>query len=755
VTSFTVIKEKENWEFNIYNQLKQYIKKLNLSTDYFELSKKIYNDILIYLENEGSFNPFETFLSKFRVNQPKYFALGFLYCSLRKNSKEVSQISFMNKLNLNVSILREILPILYRILKKIPGYEFIFEIIRPQLLLEHEYKKLIKKYLDLCFEYLNSSKKSFNHIFNKNDIEQAYKLLKSGINSVISEKKFISFYNSLKIKSPKVLAAAFCLIYINYNKDIDVNQKDFVMILSKSENLRVNYSKFSEIYGQIILNYFTLEKDEYKQKIKYYLKIFIKRLKKGIIENLKEKIIIETILNDIDDDFINNSMNLFDLIINSGFEIIYLAESNEIHYYFPQIFALSLLFYHVRAKKETQYLASAENFERIFGEDRNYRYITEKSNRLHPFLRDLLGRYKGQNYSKDDFIELMYKELTDFFHIETLFLLKLFKNTNLEPQEFAREIGYRGGRLFDLIEVAKNKITFIAPQTYAKFKNFINNHINPSNQDRFLILLDKLRYLRHKQFIHQNINYDFHFNEENINMINNPTLKNLLLQFFNEILNEEIPEAFFNLKSNPRASDFYLKGENNNQLKTELIEKYLFQELKEQNQISIYNKEFYLSQKVREIFNLYKGSGGTPHHNPILKHIILNEDNALAMEIPAWKVIEKMNEVYTGHIDLLLLNNNCIVIADYKPDKTEMLKSLPQICVYGLMLEYILNKIDDTVKINIDCMVFNKNRAWKFKPGILNSYILDFVKYMKHERNVPLLCKNGSDLEKEIEKIIN
>lgn len=755
LTSFTVIKEKENWEFNIYNQLKQYIKKLNLSPDYFELSKKIYIDILIYLEDEGSSNPFEIFLSKFRVNQPKYFALSFLYCSLRKNSKEVSQKSFMNKLNLNVSILREILPILYKILKSIPEYEFIYEIIRPQLLSEDEYRKIIRKYLDLYFEYLNSLNRCFNNIFNKKDNEQAYNLLISGINSVISENKFTTFYNSLKIKTPKIMAATLCLIHINYHKDLKLNQKEFVKFLSESKNLRVNYSKLSVLYSQMIMKYFTLNHKEYKQKVDKYLKNYVKKFKFWVKENLKEKNVIESILDVISEYFINNSMNLYDSIINSGFEIIYIAESNEIHYYFPQIFALSLLFYQVRAKKKTQYLASAENFERIFGEERNYRYITEKSNRLYPFLRDLIGRYEGQNYSKDDFINIMYKELTDYFHIETLFLLKLYKKTDLEPQEFAHEIGYRGGRLFDLIEVVKNKINFIAPQTYAKFKTFIKNHLKPLAQGQFLILLDKLRHIRQKQFIHQNINYDFHLNEENVNKIDNPNLKNLLLQFFNKILNGEIPVAFFNLKSNPRASDFYLKGENNNQLKTELIEKYLFQELKEQNQISIYNKDFYLCQKVREIFNLYKGSGGTPHHNPILKHIILNEDNALAMEIPAWKVMEKMNEVYTGHIDLLLLNNNCIIIADYKPDKTEMLKSLPQICVYGLMLEYILNKIDDTVKLNIDCMVFNKNRAWKFKPEILNSYILDFVKYMKHERNLPLLCKNRSDLEKEIEKIIN
>jgi len=755
ISSFNMIKEQENWEFNVFNKIAQYMQKLDLSTDYLKLSKKIYYDILTYLENKGSISPFEVFLSKFRVILPKYFAMSLLYCSLRKSSQNLSQNSFAIKLNQKVSILRETLPNLYRILKRIPEFEFVYELIRPQLLSEGEYKKIVKNYISLNFKFLNSLSNCHNYIFNKDDIEQTFRLFNLFIDSRNTENRFRTLYNSLKIKNPKIMASSLCLIHINYHKDIELNQKVFVRFLSKSKNLRVNYSKLSELYSQLMTGYFTLNEKEYKQKVENYLKIYIKKLKFWVKENLKEKIVIESILNVIDEYFINNSRNLYDSIINSGFEIIYIAESNEINYYFPQIFALSLLFYQVRAKKDIPFSATAEYFEKIFGEDRNYRYITEKSNRLYPFLRDLLGRYEGQNYYKDDFIELMYNELTDFFHIETLFLLKLFKNTNLEPQEFAREIGYRGGRLYDLIEVVKNKINFIAPQTYSKFKIFITNHLKPSTQGHFLILLDKLRYLRHKQFIHQNINYDFHLNEEKVNKINNPTLKNLLLQFFNKILNGEIPEAFFNLKSNPRASDFYLKGENNNQLKTELIEKYLFQELKKQNQISIYNKDFYLCQKVREIFNLFKGSGGTPHHNPILKHIILNEDNALAMEIPAWKVIEKINVVYTGHIDLLLINNNCIVIADYKPDKTEILKSLPQICVYGLMLEYILNKIDDTVKINIDCMVFNKNRAWKFKPEILNSYILDFVKYMKHERNVPLLSKNGSDLEKEIEKIIN
>ena len=53
-----------------------------------------------------------------------------------------------------------------------------------------------------------------------------------------------------------------------------------------------------------------------------------------------------------------------------------------------------------------------------------------------------------------------------------------------------------------------------------------------------------------------------------------------------------------------------------------------------------------------------------------------------------------------------------------------------------------------------ECEICGKNMAWKFKPEILNTHILDFVKYMKYERKIPLFCKSGSDLEKEIGKII-
>ena len=74
----------------------------------------------------------------------------------------------------------------------------------------------------------------------------------------------------------------------------------------------------------------------------------------------------------------------------------------------------------------------------------------------------------------------------------------------------------------------------------------------------------------------------------------------------------------------------------------------------------------------------------------------------------------------TGHIDLLFLLDNTLIVADYKPSLLtkqsgklvkKFFHSLPQICLYGLLLKDLFD-IND-----IKCITFNQHKAWVYDPA--------------------------------------
>lgn len=83
----------------------------------------------------------------------------------------------------------------------------------------------------------------------------------------------------------------------------------------------------------------------------------------------------------------------------------------------------------------------------------------------------------------------------------------------------------------------------------------------------------------------------------------------------------------------------------------------------------------------------------------------------------------------SGHIDFLFFLNNCLYVCDYKPEHRDriFLKSIPQICVYGLILREILKVSSLTIK----CITFNKTNAWEYNPSILYTYIKDIVRELE------------------------
>jgi hypothetical protein len=141
-----------------------------------------------------------------------------------------------------------------------------------------------------------------------------------------------------------------------------------------------------------------------------------------------------------------------------------------------------------------------------------------------------------------------------------------------------------------------------------------------------------------------------------------------------------------------------------------------------------------LSSYARQVYKTYKKNkiSKKPGHDPVLKHILIKDKNAIAIEVPIWKKFG--TQFITGHIDLVQVEQKKFKIVDYKPEGY-FLKSLPQVSMYGILFKSIFN-ID-----KLTCVSFNKNKAWEYDPSILLTDIRNFLKNQgisqKWERFIP------------------
>lgn len=230
--------------------------------------------------------------------------------------------------------------------------------------------------------------------------------------------------------------------------------------------------------------------------------------------------------------------------------------------------------------------------------------------------------------------------------------------------------------------------------------------------------------LRERKFIHQNIPYSFYLNKDHqffksrgqpqilqISSTNNDFKK--LKSHFIAVLNGKIPDHYFNSKDFPRISQFKIKGIKNSYLKV------FSKKLIRSGAIESYDKSSKLLKLTKRVFdNFDENRNKKPGHNPILKNILIKDENSLAIEVPIWK--EFQDTCLTGHIDLIQLENKTLKVIDYKPEGNFLI-SLPQVAMYGLLIKKIFN-IND-----LKCVSFNKEEAWEYDPLILVEDITSFL----------------------------
>lgn len=222
--------------------------------------------------------------------------------------------------------------------------------------------------------------------------------------------------------------------------------------------------------------------------------------------------------------------------------------------------------------------------------------------------------------------------------------------------------------------------------------------------------------LYQQDFYHQRIKYSFHYDQERLKSLNSKiNLFHQLEKYFESVLNGKIPNYIFNKPEFPRVSQFKLKGIKRAFLRSwskKLIRDEKIIKFESDNKLSKY------AQKVYETFNR-NNIHHKPGHDPILKNILIKDKNSIAIETPVWK---KINGVYlTGHIDLIQISNKILKVIDYKPEGN-FLYSLPQVATYGFLIKSKFG-LDD-----INCVSFNKDKAWEYNPEILLKDIRDYLK---------------------------
>lgn len=164
---------------------------------------------------------------------------------------------------------------------------------------------------------------------------------------------------------------------------------------------------------------------------------------------------------------------------------------------------------------------------------------------------------------------------------------------------------------------------------------------------------------------------------------------------------------------------------------------------------------FYTFQNgAQATYKHYKKFGKIPDHPPILTNLFFKK-NIIGIEIPVWMKTQDGNYI-TGHINVLGFYKNTLIIADYKPDETDIFRYLPQICAHAYLIKQRLQLEDFQ---NILCIGYSKDVVWAFKPQILED-VLEFVRKENIKRSEQLRCKNHhkesapKDIEQEILRIL-
>jgi len=756
------IPSQNEYETELREFLEEYVEKLNLSKTYKQTSFGIYQDILNSLESTSDENKFNVFYDSLnKIKGTRYVSASLLLIAFFKNGININQKDLADLLDIhNRDNISKVFNSLLSYLKSHQDYSFIYRFIPVKTLTTEEYKIAVIEHINYFSKFLIKQelidRKEINFIL----------FLFTKYNKKIHENK-----DRIYLKHPKYIASTICWIYLIYYKDYDIPAKEFINIIHLKKDVRFTHNKslfetipntnpclLSKSKKDFVEKVFTFDIAPYKSKVVFYTVSYIRTIKGWILHSFSKENIYDMISNYLETELLRDILGLFDIAIENGFKINYIASNRQIYYYFPQTMALTLIFYSSRANHTLQKILNVEFFKKFITLDPSlrffkgsFRYITETENRLYPFIKEEIGRYKGQVYSKESFKKKLTAELQRFYHLETDFMLKLYNMTDLSPFEFGNRLNIHSGRgVTSILQIVNNKSKFTEPKTFQNIRNFIMKNLKTEDRKKSLLWLNNLRSLRYNDFRHGSITYSFKWIRNKYTTFMNSSL----YRFLFKIWKGNYPRHIFVDPNNTRASNLKFHGTKEEHVKTDVIEQYF------SNFLEIHDSNYYLCRHVRSVFSHYKINkiGKQPDYPPILNYILSEENKALAIEIPVWKERNNLGntEYFIGHIDLLLVEGNTLIIADYKPKLREIYKSLPQITAYAIFLRDRLENYNKNLNLKIKCVGFTRDQALEWNPETIFPKIIEFVEKRNKNRKNNLLTANRKtkkDLQKELRKL--
>ena len=217
------------------------------------------------------------------------------------------------------------------------------------------------------------------------------------------------------------------------------------------------------------------------------------------------------------------------------------------------------------------------------------------------------------------------------------------------------------------------------------------------------------------------IPFDIVYLENRIENIKNEIVKKGFQGFFKDLGSKYPLSMIFSDKKITRISSLKLRGDSKKPIGTNDVLNFFKEDLK-----FITSKSNHPLSKIFEICQLIHKSNLFINHPKILGRLLRDLSDSLAAEIPVWKKVA--GTYIAGHLDILFLNGNHIIIGDYKRNLQEIKDGLPQITTYAILFKNLLKKYSPEIEsIPLICVCFTDKYAVHFDPEQLAPKLLRFI----------------------------
>ena len=572
----------------------------------------------------------------------------------------------------------------------------------------------------------------------------------------------VNHYDLLAKENRSLKLIALSVVSIVLEVDYDLSYKALPTTTFCSV-VQVNRNKLSGYRSYLIRNYMDFDELEYYGKVIDYYDKFIsvldekydlsltKKYKtielKGKIQSLFDYLIRNKI--DVPEDVCEKlTVTLREacsILRTNGLDITTLFKELKYKLFTPQNVALMFIYFFKddpeileRKNININHLSKAVNTSKyaLYSLYTMFQFTVQKKKNK--------GLSHRRFYSREMFIEDMKKELKRSYNLGLEIIYNIYPLTNLAPNAFVKKIcvhkGVKGGRT--LIRHLK-KYAVSSPtlkRIGTNLKEMEKEGIfSKSDLDKTIELLESITSFTHVSLKHGAIVYNFQMNRRNLDDVKDTLLREKLTTYLNNITEGNYPERLFDDRNVPSGSLLYFKGNPQEILPMRTIQERLIKNLLENKKATRHRDGLFYQfcETANKVYTEHKSKFGTnPGHDPVLSALVSN-NNVIGIEVPVWK-IGAIN--CTGHIDLLAVIGNTLIIADYKPTEKEILRSIPQILAYAYMIKQRLGLKGFK---NVVCVGFTKDIAWSFKPSILEAEVLDFVNNANLTRKSPLYSKKN------------